>query len=523
VRGEHPAAPVIGWRQPSLQRNVLLNWLSAGANLAYSLVVTPLVVRGMGHEAYGVWSFLNGLTMYSSLLYLGVSSSFIKRLAELRSGGGAEAASRLASVALSLYSAIGSFCVLVAVAAAPHVSSLFATPLPEPVAVSAAITCVLLGFRLLFLFVGSTYGGLLTALERVDLNGVVQLASTVLRAAGVPLALQSRDPLVAFALLMGSTACLEVVAQRRLARVLWPALKARLVVPTGAELKALYTFGLQAFFLNVATLLISYADTAVVGILLGASSVTLYALPLQLIEYGRILVNGITHPMLPRLARLKAEGDDVQMRHEYLRVMRLCGVVAACVNVNLVILGPDFLTLWVGADFGSASRPLLLLLGPAAVAQAVSTQAQTPFFLVLGAFRFSVATLLCEAMANLALSLWLAGSIGLTGVAAGTLIPAVGITLWLLPSYLCRQFGATWAVFRRDVARPILAAAFFNVVLQQALSAWLPVRSYLELILRAALSLAPALLTVATTFPAGEREQLWAILRRMGGRRSASD
>jgi O-antigen/teichoic acid export membrane protein len=59
------------WRTPSLKRNVLMNWISIVAAMAFALVIQPMVVRRLGNELYGVWSFLNGLALYSTLLYLG--------------------------------------------------------------------------------------------------------------------------------------------------------------------------------------------------------------------------------------------------------------------------------------------------------------------------------------------------------------------------------------------------------------------------------------------------------------------
>ena len=47
-------------------------------------VVTPIVVRSLGIERYGIWSFLNGLLAYSELLYFGLGSALVKYAAQYR-------------------------------------------------------------------------------------------------------------------------------------------------------------------------------------------------------------------------------------------------------------------------------------------------------------------------------------------------------------------------------------------------------------------------------------------------------
>jgi O-antigen/teichoic acid export membrane protein len=66
-------------REPqSLARNVLSNWLVLAGTLIYALVITPIVVRTLDTERYGVWSFLNGVLAYADLFYLGLGVAFIK-------------------------------------------------------------------------------------------------------------------------------------------------------------------------------------------------------------------------------------------------------------------------------------------------------------------------------------------------------------------------------------------------------------------------------------------------------------
>jgi hypothetical protein len=71
-----------------------------------------------------------------------------------------------------------------------------------------------------------------------------------------------------------------------------PELSIRPARPTSAELRLLYGFGLQSFFVLVAFKLISYTDTAVITVKLGLVAAGLYTPALQVVEYARMCVGG---------------------------------------------------------------------------------------------------------------------------------------------------------------------------------------------------------------------------------------
>ena len=87
----------------SLARNVASSWAVTASGVAYALFITPVVVKALGQEQYGVWSFLNGLTGYSSLLYLGVGSALVKYIATYSASHDQAAINRLTSVAVTIF------------------------------------------------------------------------------------------------------------------------------------------------------------------------------------------------------------------------------------------------------------------------------------------------------------------------------------------------------------------------------------------------------------------------------------
>ena len=503
-----------------LLRATIANWIVTLLTIAYAFVITPILLRVLDKDLYGVWSFLNGLLDYSNLLYLGLGAAFIKFLSQYRAARNEEAANRLASVVLVLYSAIGLLCLVLCVALAPAVPGLLAEPLVPADARETVIAFMLLGSRLLFAFVSTVYSGVLVAEERIWTLAVINLAAIVARFIAVPvLIIDAGAPLITLALITGViSVCQAAILAIAVARTI-PALRIRPVVPMLAELRLLYGFGFRSFFIDLSAWLINYTDIIVIGLLIGAVGVAEYAVPLQLVAYGRVVVQGTMSALLPRLSAYQTLGDRPLLAAAYPLITRLTNYIAAFVALNILSLGVAFLTLWVGPTFTETGGPILVLLTLASFCQAVSTQAAVPFYQAMHSLRVPVVVLLIEAGVNLGLSLWLAGPFGVTGVAAATLIPALLITSMVLPVHLCRELQVSAARLLRSSIAPSLGLLGIGLLANLALDQVIEVSSYPTLLLRAAVNGGIAVGVAAAVLPPEDLATLRRLLPGGRGRR----
>ena len=500
-------------RSASLTRNVFSNWFVLGASVAYSLLITPTVVRALDLEQYGVWSFLNGLLSYSELLYMGLGSALVRSVAQHRASGDLAGINRVVSVVATIYGVIGAICFGALSGASAYVPHVFAEPLSGVAAQAASTTCVLLGLQLFFVFVGSAFSGLLAGHDRYDLVNAVYSVGILIRLVAVPILVRpGHDPLRTLAFVMAATTVLGTVLLVGLAFWHLPQLSIRVTRAKLHELRFLYSFGLQSFFIVFAVKLISYTDTTVIGITLGAASVALYVLPLQLVEYSRAFVGGFAGVFLPRLTVLATKGDMAAIRDAYLSTTRFSCFLSGWLAGGLIWLGPLFINRWVGQQFGTPVQSVVVFLAIASLGQVLSSQAPFAFYQALNLVAFPAIVLMGEALANLGLSVWLAPRLGIAGVALATVIPAVLMSLVILPPYLCRQLEIPVWTFIRSAVLPgglVLAATLFTGWLASFVIA---AESYTGILGRVLSTLPTAVVVFWATFP---RDQTEAVLRTL--------
>ena len=503
-------------RPGSLARNVLSNWIGIPISVAYGLIITPIIVRALDKELYGVWSFLNGLLVYSDLLYVGLGAALIKFVAQHRATENHAAISRLFSVVTGIYGVIGLLCFGIMAAISTVVPSFFAEPLSAEAARAASATCVLLGAQLFVIFIGSAFSGLICGHDRYDLVNVVGIAMTGVRFVATPLVVQSgHDPLFRLAVMTASVSAVQTLLLAIIAYRLVPRLSLQLARWQRDELRMLYGFGLPSFFIMFAVRLVSFSDTTIVGIMLGASSVALYTLPLQLMEYARTAVGGFTGVLLPRLTVLTTRGDLDSTRLAYLSATRIACFLTAWLGATLMAIGPTFLNRWVGHSFGTPVQWVLVFLAAAAFGQVLSTHAALPFYQALHRVSFPARVLVLEALMNLGLSIWLAPRLGLTGVALATALPALLMSAIVLPPYLCRQLAVPLRTF---VAASVVPGALMFVttaVVLYASGLIISAESYPAIVMRAALSVPVALLVFIVSFPPEDRRAAGELLHSL--------
>ena len=503
-------------RPGSLARNVLSNWIGIPITVAYGLIITPIIVRALDAELYGVWSFLNGLLVYSDLLYLGLAQALVKYVAQHRANGDQAGMNRLFSVVIGIYAVIGLVCLGVMTAISTLIPGAFAEPLSAEAARAATVTCVVLGAQLFFVFVGSAFSGLIGGHDRYDVSNGIYIVVVAMRFIATPLVLQSgHDLLFRLAVLTASVAAIHALMLAVAAYRLVPALSLHLARWRLDELRMLYGFGVPSFFIVFAVRLVSFSDTTIIGVMLGASSVALYTLPLQLTDYARAAVGGFTGVLLPRLTMMTTRGDVASVRAAYLSATRIACFLSAWLGATLLAVGPAFLSRWVGDTFGAPVQWVLVFLAIAAFAQVLTTHAPMAFYQSLHLVSFPAKVLMLDALLNLGLSIWLAPRLGITGVALATALPAVFMSAIVLPPYLCRHLQVPMRTFLVESVLPggLMFVATSTVLFLSGLI--ITAESYPAIAARAALSIPVAWLVLVLTFPPEERRTARQLLQSL--------
>ncbi|MGQ0702391.1 MAG: oligosaccharide flippase family protein [Gemmatimonadales bacterium] len=444
---------------PRVVRNVLSNWGTFAVFAVTNFFLSPFIVRQLGDSLYGIWAIIGSLVGYLGLLDLGVRGAVTRYMARYAALHEVGAANRLTSSALFLFTITSTAAVIGAAGfagVAPYVLRIDPTHVGE-----ARIALFLAGGVVATSLLAGVFGGILAGLHRwTQLNGL-EVALEGLRVTAIVASLSRGGGIIALALIQLGIGALRLVVYPALARRAFPEVRLRLASVNWETIRMIASFGAYAMLLHASGMLIFASDTIVIGAMLPVSAVTFFVIGSNLIEYTRRIVSGISQPLTPLTSATDAVSEPEAVARLYRQSARLATLIVAPILVTFVLRGGTFIGLWMGESYRVTSGAVLAIL--AIVTFFGASQAMLVVTLLgLSRHRILLPLFIGEGIANLALSVALARPYGVVGVALGTMIPRLIVTMVFGPRIAQRQLGVPIARFARDAwLRPGLAMAGF--------------------------------------------------------------
>jgi O-antigen/teichoic acid export membrane protein len=341
--------------------------------------------------------------------------------------------------------------------------------------VTAKWLMLILSLRIAVGFPMTVFGAVTTARQRFALNGSIAIVFALLNGAATYLVLSTGHGLLTLVATTTALNLLSYVAYALSARHVFPAMRISLSRFRPHRVREVTAFSLYVFIIDIAIQIGFNLDNVVVGAFLGTSAVAVYAVSLRLADYQRQLSNQFNQLLFPVVVSFKTRGEADALRNTLITGTRVALALVTGVTVCLIGLAGPLIDLWMGAGFHESVTPLYVL----AVAGVVLV-GQGPLGNVLlgtGRHRLVAYCSMGEALANLAMSVWLVRVYGLVGVALGTAIPVVIANLAILMPAACRDLGLRVTTFLGRTAIPPLLAALPTALTITVLRSVLPAAS----------------------------------------------
>ena len=165
---------------------------------------------------------------------------------------------------------------------------------------------------------------------------------------------------------------------------------------------------------------------------LSVGMVTFFAIAGNLMNYSRALIRGISTTVSPRASALEVIGRPQELQIFLLKALGFASLVIMPIAVTFLLRGSSFIRLWMGEQYGEQSGRVLWILAWALLFMA-SDQVAVSTMLGVGKQKLMAFVVLGEAICNLVLSVALVRPLGIYGVAWGTVVPSVVVSLCFWP------------------------------------------------------------------------------------------
>jgi O-antigen/teichoic acid export membrane protein len=447
-----------------LAQNVVANWIDFLFAAIVGFALSPYLVRHLGATSYGVWALLAALVGYLGLLDLGIRQAVNRYIAHHRVVGAHEQSASIVSAAIKMFGLLGFVAIFLSGVFAYFAPIFF--NIPEALVDDTRIVVILGGLTVAVSLIGGVFGGIVTGLERFDIQAALNIVVTTFRAAAIVLVLQRGYGLVALACIQLAGSVLSCFAFWAAARNLYADLRLRLRGDLFLQMRMILSFGTSLTVIYVLNALILNSDAVLIAAFLPVKAVTFFVIAGSLCSYARGISKSLAFVMTPRVSALRSILSR-SVGNQILRVSAFATLLITPITVTFVIRGGTFITLWMGPEYASLSGDVLKIL---AISVWLDASRSVAFHSItgMGKQQTLLSGIAVEAVCKLALSVMLIRPLGILGVALGTLIPSVLVNLTYIPLCLSKTSGVPvrlirWhALFLPTVACvPFAVASFF--------------------------------------------------------------
>lgn len=383
------------------------------------ILALPFYIKYMGAEAYGLVGFFAMLQMWFNLLDMGLSPTISRETARFHGG-----ATDALQYRILLRAIEGSFITIALLGgsaiflAADYVADswLQVSQLPIiEVKRSLQIMSAIVALR----WMCGLYRGIIGGFEQLVWLGAYNSFIATLRFLGVLIVLKFIDasPTTFFSYQL-IVAVVELTFLVIYTYYLLP------IIPDGNHLswswkplKPVLKFSLTIAFTSATWVLVTQTDKLVLSKLLSLADYGYFTLAV-LVASGVLIISGpISLAIMPRMAKLEAEGNHLQLVRVYRQSTQMVTVIASAASITLAFFAEPLLWAWTGdALLARQAAPVLIFY---AVGNGILSIASFPYYLqyakgnlklhLIGSAMFVVILIPCI--------IWAAGKYG--GIGAG--------------------------------------------------------------------------------------------------------
>jgi len=416
-------------------RNIFSNWTSVALNLAVAFLLTPFLVHSLGDSRYGLWVLVLSVTGYMGLLDTGLRVAIVKHTAQHNARGDSEGLNRVLFTGLSLYGSLSVLVVLLSLCAAAFFDRLFIVPPAE--LETGRVLAFVAGLNVALSLPLGIFGGLLAGLQRYDLLTGAGIIVLLVRTVAIVAAVSNGLGLLTLGWIHVASQVLNGVILLRMARTQFPKMDLRPRRLEGASVRSLYAYGGYIVLNNVAMFLLFYSGEALIGMFIGTAAVTSYSIARSLVQYLSTIIGSMTQVFHPYASDQHERGNANAVAAALIIGTKMSLLIALPIGAAYLIVGPTFIKLWMGPEYGLSAGPLLALL---TVPQIVWLSQSTAGNVLLGVGRHRLVTTLnfVTGLAGIAMGLALVPFFGSAGVAFGMGLPILVSQAVLLPIWTAR-------------------------------------------------------------------------------------
>jgi O-antigen/teichoic acid export membrane protein len=344
-------------RRISLSRNVLFGFLSWLVPVGVTVLLTPLIVHGLGAEAYGLYALVMGFVAYSFTFNVG--RAITRYVALYRASGETDRLTEVLSTTLMLNLVVGGLSAS-ALALSSGVLVRDVLKISPAHQATARLALYMASIGLLLTMVSQVFNAVPQAVQRFDVYSLIVTCTGIVTIGGNGLLVwmgYGAITLVAWNVLSTGLSCIAyLVASRRLLPDAHFTFRIRKDL-----LRGIVRFSGAVIAYQVLANLLLLFERGWLTRSLGSAAVTFYVVPMAIAIYIHAFISSLTLVLFPLASEAGASKDFDRLRKIYTRAFKYISLLVVFMVVTLSVGSHRILANWMGSPFADQAAPVMTI------------------------------------------------------------------------------------------------------------------------------------------------------------------
>lgn len=345
----------------------LIAYLLIVINAAFTILVTPFILKNIGSSSYGVYKTMGSLSSSLLILDLGIGGTLMRYIANYRANGQDKKIDPFVSMALCEIGIIIPIILLVEIILYYQLDHMYSTSFTVEELLLAKQIFIILSITILINIFENFLNGIITGYNNFVFGNGIKLVKLVFRIVLIVILL----PLTKSAILLVSLSLLlslvGIVVQ-----LIFILSKYRIRLSFNSKnwekgvFRESFSYTSLIFLTTLAAQVNNNLDNVIVGAFCGASQVTVYSFGLVIFGMFEQLSTAISGVALPTVSQIVAKDNwKENVQNFVVKLGRIQFMLLGAVATGFAVLGKDFLGLWLGKGYDDVYWIALILMIPA--------------------------------------------------------------------------------------------------------------------------------------------------------------
>lgn len=432
---------------------VILQYLQMGLSIFIQLVYTPIMLRILGDNEYGIYSLSNSIISYLSLLSLGLGASYIRFYSIYKKTGDEDKIKHLNGMYLLVFMVIGFIALIIGLILSSNVSIFYNDTYSNNDLHIAKILMIFLSINLAISFPSSVFTSYITSQERFIWQKIINMATTIF------------SPAVNIIFLylgygsIGMVITTTVISTLTMLINIWFCFKKLYMKVSFRKFdwllfKNIFVFSIFIAINQLIDQINWQTDKIILGKVATGTAVAVYSVGANINNMFTSFSTAISSVFAPKVNMIVQSNDadlDDQLTKLFIKVGRIQWFILSLILTGFIFFGQYFIEIWAGEEYLDAYYVALLLMSPAIIAlsQNIGIEIQR----AKNKHQFRSIVYLFMAIINVGISIWLAKLWGVIGVAIGTTISLVVANGLIMNIYYHKSIGINIITFWKSILK----------------------------------------------------------------------